>query len=238
MSIKLFKKKPKIIISLDYTYKKDAMNLVQQLDPSLYYLKIGKKMFTLYGNKFIYELKKLNFNIFLDLKFYDIPSTVASAVKAAADIGVFMLTIHVSGGKKMMKEAYNSLIGFKKKEKPLLIGVTVLTSFNKQNLKDLFIFTSIKKYVLILSKLAYKCKLNGVVCPGNYVPYIKKKINNINKKFQFVVPGIRIKNNLNHDHYNFITPEKSIKNKINYIVLGRTITNAYNPLYTLKNIFK
>ncbi|WP_343190469.1 orotidine-5'-phosphate decarboxylase [Buchnera aphidicola (Mollitrichosiphum nigrofasciatum)] len=226
----------KIIIALDYSSKKEAMNLVYNIDPKLYYLKIGNKMFTLFGKKFIYELQKLNFKIFLDLKFFDTPDTIFNSVLASADMGVWMLSIHTSGGSDMLRSAKSALKYFKY-DAPLLMGVTILTSFNIKNFIELGIVNSMQKQALLLSKIAFNCNLDGVICPGVFFKYIKNKIININKKFKYVVPGIRLERDNNNDQYNVITPKIARKYNIDYIVLGRTVTAAINPLDILKKIF-
>ncbi|MBZ2279511.1 MAG: orotidine-5'-phosphate decarboxylase, partial [Buchnera aphidicola] len=138
---------PKIIIALDFYDKKKAMKLVNILNPSIFYLKIGKEMFTIFGYKLIQELHNLGFRIFLDLKFHDIPNTVFNAVKAAADLGVWMISVHASGGKNMLIAAKKALKSFKKA--PLLIAVTVLTSLKEQELRDIGINLSLKEYIFL-----------------------------------------------------------------------------------------
>ncbi|QIQ41605.1 MAG: orotidine-5'-phosphate decarboxylase [Buchnera aphidicola (Aphis urticata)] len=224
---------PKIIIALDFNDKKDAMKLVDLLNPDVFYLKIGKEMFTMLGKKFIHELHQLGFNIFLDLKFHDIPNTVFNATKAAADMGIWMLSIHASGGKKMLTSAKKALQSFK--TRPLLIGVTVLTSFTRTDLKDIGIQIPLQDYILILSKLSSDCGLDGVVCPGKEAEKIKLLCGN---KCKIITPGIRCVNDSTFDQNQIITPKQAKKFPIDYIVVGRSITSSKNPIKKLNFIIQ
>ncbi|WP_178919158.1 orotidine-5'-phosphate decarboxylase [Buchnera aphidicola] len=224
---------PKIIIALDFNDKKNAMKLVNLLNPSLFYLKIGKEMFTILGKKFIHELHQLGFNIFLDLKFHDIPNTVFNATKAAADLGIWMLSIHASGGKKMLISAKKALKSFKKR--PLLIGVTALTSLTQTDLNDIGIQISLQDYILILSKLSSDCGLDGVVCPGKEAKKIKSLCGN---KYKIITPGIRCLNDSTFDQHQVITPIQTKNFPIDYIVVGRSITASKNPMKKLNFIIQ
>ncbi|AEO08623.1 orotidine 5'-phosphate decarboxylase [Buchnera aphidicola str. Ak (Acyrthosiphon kondoi)] len=224
---------PKIIIALDFCNKKSAMKLVNLLDPSIYYLKIGKEMFTILGCKFIKELQEMGFNIFLDLKFHDIPNTVFNAIKAAADLGIWMLSVHASGGKKMLISAKKALKSFK--TPPLLIAVTALTSLKEKELKEIGIQISLTEYILKLSKLSHDCGLDGIVCPGREAKKIKFLFGN---KYKIITPGIRIAKDLPYDQNNIITPKKAKELKIDYIVIGRSITMSKNPIKKLDLIIK
>ncbi|QFQ32446.1 orotidine-5'-phosphate decarboxylase [Buchnera aphidicola (Aphis fabae)] len=224
---------PKIIIALDFYNKKEAMKLVNLLNPSLFYLKIGKEIFTILGKKFINELHKLGFNIFLDLKFHDIPNTVFNATKAAADLGIWMLSVHASGGKEMLISAKKALESFKKR--PLLIAVTALTSITQEDLKDIGIKISLQDYILILSKLSQDCGLDGVVCPGKEAKKIKLLCGN---EYKIVTPGIRCLNDSAFDQHQIITPKQSKKFPIDYIVVGRSVTYSKNPIKKLNFIIQ
>lgn len=224
---------PKIIIALDFYNKKSAMKLVNLLNPSIYYLKIGKEMFTILGYKFIKELHQLGFNIFLDLKFHDIPNTVFNATKAAADLGIWMLSVHAAGGKKMLISAKKALKSFKKA--PLLIAITALTSLKEEELKEVGIQISLTEYILTLSKLSYSCGLDGVVCPGKEAKKIKCLFGS---KYKIITPGIRVSEDLLYDQNNIITPKKAKESKIDYIVIGRSITMSKNPIKKLELIIK
>lgn len=229
----IFFKMPKIIIALDFSDKKSAMKLIDLLNPSIYFLKIGKEMFTILGCKFIQELHRLGFSIFLDLKFHDIPNTVFNATKAAADLGIWMLSVHASGGKKMMISAKKALKSFKKP--PLLIAITALTSLKEEDLKEIGVKMSLTEYILTLSKLSNDCGLDGIVCPGEEAKKIKFLFGN---KYKIITPGIRFSKDLLYDQNNIITPKKAKEYKIDYIVVGRSITKSKNPIKKLDLIIK
>ncbi|XBC42012.1 MAG: orotidine-5'-phosphate decarboxylase [Buchnera aphidicola (Kaburagia rhusicola rhusicola)] len=225
--------KPIIIIALDFVSKNKAMKLINTLNPNIYALKIGKIMFTLFGNKFIKELQKMGFNIFLDLKFYDIPHTIFKTIQAVASLDVWMISIHVCGGIQMLHSAKLALKPFHEK-KPLLMGVTALTSFDELDIRNIGINMSIQNYVLVLSKLAQNCNLDGIICPGNTVLDVKK---NLGKKLKILVPGIRFQKSMCYDQKNVITPQQAKKYNVDYIVVGRAITSLKNPSIVLKNIY-
>ncbi|QCI15947.1 orotidine-5'-phosphate decarboxylase [Buchnera aphidicola] len=228
-----FFKIPKIIIALDFNNKKSAMELVNLLDPNIYYLKIGKEIFTILGCQFIKELHKIGFKIFLDLKFHDIPNTVFNATKAAADLGVWMLSVHASGGKKMLIAAKKALQSFQ--TAPLLIAVTALTSLKEKDLKEIGIQISLTDYIVKLSKLSNDCGLDGIVCPGQESKKIKFLFGNTCK---IITPGIRISQDLLYDQNNVITPKEAKKFQIDYIVIGRSITMSKNPIKKLDAIIE
>lgn len=224
---------PKIIIALDFCNKKSAMKLVDLLDPSVFYLKIGKEMFTILGYKFIKELHQLGFNIFLDLKFHDIPNTVFNATKAAADLGIWMLSIHASGGRNMLISAKKALKSFK--NAPLLIAVTALTSLKEKYLKEIGIKMSLRDYILVLSKLSRECGLDGIVCPGQEAKKMKLLYG---REFKIITPGIRCVTDSLFDQKNIITPKKAKEHQIDYIVIGRSVTTSSNPIKKLNFIIK
>lgn len=224
---------PKIIIALDFCNKKEAMKLVNLLDPSIFYLKIGKEIFTILGHKFIQELHRLGFNIFLDLKFNDIPNTVFNATKAAADLGIWMLSLHASGGRNMLIAAKQALKSFKKA--PLLIAITALTSLQEKDLKEIGIQMSLEDYILMLSKLSNDCGLDGIVCPGKEAKKIKSLYG---KKYKIVCPGIRCSSDSSFDQKNIITPKKAKEYQIDYIVIGRSVTTSKNPMKKLDFIIE
>ncbi|XBC37892.1 MAG: orotidine-5'-phosphate decarboxylase [Buchnera aphidicola (Meitanaphis microgallis)] len=232
MFVKHNVKKPNIIIALDFFNKNQAIKLVNNLDPKIYALKIGKIMFTLFGKTFIKTLQKLGFNVFLDLKLYDIPNTIFGTIQAMADLDIWMISIHICGGKKMLQSAKLALKPFYKK-RPLLMGVTILTSFDESDIHDIGINMPMKNYILTLSRLAQKCKLDGIICPGKEVLSIKKELGN---NLKILTPGIRCKKNLLHDQKNTTTPYLAKKYNIDYIVVGRAITSLTNPLIALNNI--
>ena len=221
----------KIIIPLDLDYA-NAIKLAKELDPKICRLKIGSQLFTSSGPKIVKEFSNLGFDIFLDLKFHDIPNTVYEAVKSSADLGVWMVNVHVSGGREMLDAAKKALDGYK--NPPLLIGVTLLTSLSEESLIDIGL-TSLPEQVLRLASLAKEVGLNGVVCAPSDITSIKNKFG---KEFLTVTPGIRpSKSNLN-DQRRVATPSEAIKSGSDFIVIGRPITESKNPCSALERIYK
>ena len=221
----------KIIIPLDLDYA-NAVKLAQELDPKICRLKIGSQLFTSSGPKIVKEFSNLGFDIFLDLKFHDIPNTVYEAVKSSADLGVWMVNVHASGGREMLDAAKKALDGYK--NPPLLIGVTLLTSLSEESLKDIGL-TGLPEQVLRLASLAKEVGLNGVVCAPSDITSIKNKFG---KEFLTVTPGIRpSKSNLN-DQRRVATPSEAIKSGSDFIVIGRPITESKNPCSALERIYK
>tara|TARA_Y100001970_G_scaffold287736_1_gene413114 strand:+ start:3104 stop:3778 length:675 start_codon:yes stop_codon:yes gene_type:complete len=219
----------KIIIALDLDRKR-ALELAKELDPSLCKLKVGSELFTSSGPEIIEELKKLGFDIFLDLKFHDIPNTVASAVKVACNLGIWMTNVHASGGKQMMMSAVQAL---NKDIRPILIGVTVLTSIGKIEAKNININT-IEDHALSLAVLAKDSGLDGVVCSPKEVKKIKEICG---KDFIAVTPGIRLGNS-EDDQNRVSSPKQAIQNGSDFLVIGRPITKSNQPLKTLDSIIK
>ena len=221
----------KIIIPLDLDYA-NAIKLAQELDPKICRLKIGSQLFTSSGPKIVKEFSNLGFDIFLDLKFHDIPNTVYEAVKSSADLGVWMVNVHASGGREMLDAAKKALDGYK--NPPLLIGVTLLTSLSEESLIDIGL-TSLPEQVLRLAGLVKEMDLNGVVCAPSDITSIKNKFG---KEFLTVTPGIRpSKSNLN-DQRRVATPSEAIKSGSDFIVIGRPITESKNPCSALERIYK
>ena len=177
----------KVIIALDYEKETDALALVDQLDPQTCRLKVGKEMFTTLGTGFVKQLHSRHFDVFLDLKFHDIPNTVARAVRSAADLGVWMVDLHASGGLRMMDEAKKILEPYGK-EAPLLIGVTVLTSMEDLDLLQIGINSSPMEHVIRLAHLTQRAGLDGVVCSPQEVEILRSTCG---PDFKLVTPGIR-----------------------------------------------
>ncbi|NVJ60847.1 MAG: orotidine-5'-phosphate decarboxylase [Gammaproteobacteria bacterium] len=223
---------PRIIVALDFANQKDAFELVDQLDPSQCRLKVGKEMFTHFGPNFVKQLIDRDFDVFLDLKFHDIPNTVSKACLAAAELGVWMVNVHTSGGQKMMETTAKSLEVFGS-ERPLLIGVTVLTSMTESELKSIGVEESLEQHVLRLAALAQKSGLDGVVCSAHEAAGLKS---NLGKDFSLVTPGIRLASANADDQSRIMTPEQAIKAGSDYLVIGRPITQASNPLTALCDI--
>ena len=222
----------KVIVALDYETEAQALSLVDQIDPSLCRLKVGKEMFTTLGTNFVKQLHERQFDVFLDLKFYDIPNTVARAVRSAADLGVWMVDVHASGGLKMMEEAKKILEPYGK-DAPLLIAVTVLTSMEDLDLLQIGINSSPLEHVLRLAHLTQRAGLDGVVCSPQEVEILR---NACGPDFKLVTPGIRPIGSDFGDQRRVMTPTAAIRSGSDYLVIGRPITQADNPAEVLRSI--
>ncbi|GAP76402.1 orotidine-5'-phosphate decarboxylase [Pseudoalteromonas ruthenica] len=222
----------KVLIALDYDDQDKALAFVKQLSPSTCRLKVGKEMFTLFGPDFVKQLVDLGFDVFLDLKFHDIPNTVAKAVTAAAKLGVWMVNVHASGGVAMMEKAKAALTPFGDKA-PLLIAVTVLTSMDEIQLKQLGIDKSPQEQVLYLAKLAQQAGLDGVVCSAQEAQLLKSQLGS---EFTLVTPGIRPAGSDAGDQKRIMTPERAVASGSDYLVIGRPITQAADPVAVLTEI--
>lgn len=223
----------KIVVALDFDNQQDALALVDKLDPSLCRLKVGKEMFSHFGPDFVMRLHNKGFEVFLDLKFHDIPNTVAKAVTAAAELGVWMVNVHASGGVKMMEAAKAALQPYGK-DAPLLIAVTVLTSMSQEDLVELGIEKTPEQQVNFLAGLAHRAGLDGVVCSAMEAPMLKE---NYGKDFKLVTPGIRTADASVDDQKRVMTPERAIDAGSDYLVIGRAITKSVAPIETMKNIY-
>lgn len=221
-----------VVVALDFEQKSDALNLVSQLDPTLCRLKIGKEMFTHFGPQFVQQLQQRHFDVFLDLKFHDIPNTVAKAVKAAADLGVWMVNVHATGGSKMMNAAREALITYGA-EKPYLIAVTVLTSMEQSDLTELGINQTPEQQVMKLATLTHDAGLDGVVCSAQEAVLLKQQFG---KRFCLVTPGIRPVSSSRDDQKRVMTPAQAVSAGVDYMVIGRPITKAVQPLQALNAI--
>ena len=215
----------KIIVALDFNSSSQAVEFVDTLDPKLCRLKIGKELFTAAGPNLVETMIKKEFDVFLDLKFHDIPNTVANAVKVAADLGVWMLNVHISGGSTMMKSAKDAIISHGGC-KPILIGVTVLTSISSTELSEIGIKNDLKDQVVQLAELAYQSGLDGVVCSAEEAKLLR---NSMPADFILVTPGIRREQDAVGDQKRVITPSQAIRNGSDYLVVGRPITQAASP---------
>ena len=222
----------KIIVALDYEKESDALALVDQIDPNLCRLKVGKEMFTTLGINFVKQLHQRNFDVFLDLKYHDIPNTVARAVRSAADLGVWMVDLHASGGLRMMEEAKRILEPYGK-DAPLLIAVTVLTSMEDLDLLQIGINASPREQVLRLAHLTQRAGLDGVVCSPQEVEILR---NACGEDFKLVTPGIRPIGADFGDQRRVMTPTAAIRAGSDYLVIGRPITKADNPVEVLRSI--
>jgi len=221
----------KVIVALDYDNQHDALALAEQLDPTQCRLKVGKELFTVAGPIVVQRLISGGFDVFLDLKFHDIPNTVAKAVGAAADLGVWMTNVHASGGSRMMRAAKQVLEG--KDSNMLLIGVTVLTSMDDTDLTEIGIQRSASDQVLHLARLAKDSGLDGVVCSAQEASSLKAQLG---QDFQLITPGIRLEGNAADDQRRIVTPADAVAMGSDFLVIGRPITQAIEPLKILLDI--
>ncbi|MGB0217042.1 MAG: orotidine-5'-phosphate decarboxylase [Alteromonas oceani] len=222
----------RVIVALDFDDADKAMALVDQLDPAACKLKVGKEMFTLFGPEFVKSLIAKGFDIFLDLKFHDIPNTVAKACKAAAEMGVWMVNVHASGGMEMMKAAKNAIAGSSHPQTKL-IAVTVLTSMDQAQLNDVVPEVSPAEQVKKLAQLTADSGLDGVVCSAKEAVMLRETHND---EFLLVTPGIRPAGADVGDQKRVMTPVDAIDAGVSYLVMGRPITQAENPLAALQAV--
>lgn len=222
----------KIIVALDYPDLSSALRLAEQLDPAQCKVKVGKELFTATGPLVIKELSRLGFKIFLDLKFHDIPNTTARACAVAADMGVWMLNVHASGGRQMLEHCANTLASFGA-DRPHLIAVTVLTSFDAAELKEIGIEKKLDEQALLLARLAEQCGLDGVVCSAQEASLLRQ---NVAPAFLLVTPGIRPRQTECNDQKRIMTPVEALSVGVNYLVIGRPITQAPDPKVALDRI--
>ncbi|WP_298941088.1 orotidine-5'-phosphate decarboxylase [uncultured Psychromonas sp.] len=223
---------PKVVIALDYDDKQQALAFIEQLDPATCRLKIGKEMFTHFGPEFVKLIVAKGFDVFLDLKFHDIPNTVAKAVKAAADLGVWMVNVHASGGRRMMEAAKTILEPYGDKA-PLLIAVTVLTSMDQSDLTELGINLTPAEQVKRLATLTKSSGLDGVVCSSHEAEELKVLLG---ASFKLITPGIRPAGSDAGDQRRIKTPKQAIDSGSDYLVIGRPITQAADPVTVLNEI--
>ncbi len=222
---------PKVIVALDYPGEKQAFELIDQLQPELCRLKVGKEMFTLLGPSFVEKIQSKGFEVFLDLKYHDIPNTVARACKTAADLGVWMMNVHASGGRRMMEAAAEAISNHKKR--PYLIAVTVLTSMSQEDLNELGISLTPAEQALRLASLAKSSGLHGVVCSAQEASQMNKQLGN---EFLLVSPGIRPAGSSQDDQRRIMTPVDAVNAGSDYLVIGRPVTQSDDPLGVLRTI--
>ena len=222
---------PKIIVALDYPEAVPALDLAARLEPALCRLKVGKELFTVAGPQLVEQFMQRGFEVFLDLKFHDIPNTTAQACKAAAALGVWMVNVHALGGRKMMEAAREAVAQATKP--PKLIAVTVLTSMAREHLSELGIDTTPAEMVQQLAKLAHECGLDGVVCSAQEAWLLRP---NYGSEFCLVTPGIRPADAAADDQSRIMTPLAALKAGASYLVIGRPITRAADPLLALQEI--
>jgi len=224
---------PQLIVALDYPGIEPAVHLARQLDPRLCRMKVGKELFTAAGPKVVENLQALGFEVFLDLKFHDIPNTTASACRSAAELGVWMLNVHASGGETMMRAAYEAVQHVP--NPPLLIAVTVLTSLDRGDLEQVGIACDPAEQVLRLARLSEHSGLDGVVCAASDLPILREQVA---QGFLTVTPGVRPQGTVLADQKRVTTPTLAMAMGASYLVIGRPITQADNPVQALSNIVK
>jgi orotidine-5'-phosphate decarboxylase len=222
---------PRIIVALDYDNSNSALTLADQLNPNQCRLKVGKELFVAAGPQLVKSLSDRGFDVFLDLKFHDIPNTVAKAVSAAADLGVWMTNVHASGGTRMMtaaREAVENHGG-----DMLLIAVTVLTSMDDSDLQQVGVNSVASDQVLALANLTKQAGLDGVVCSAQEATHLKQQLG---QDFKLITPGIRLTDSASDDQRRIVSPAQAIEQGSDYLVIGRPITQAENPMQMLKKI--
>lgn len=217
---------PRIVVAMDFDDESDCLSLADRLDPSICRLKVGKELFTYSGPKVVEGLMQRGFDVFLDLKFHDIPSTTAKAVKAAAEMGVWMVNVHASGGERMMLAARNEL-DKRSGQNPLLIAVTVLTSMESSDLLAIGLNVEPQEQVLRLANLAQSSGMDGVVCSAQEATLLSQKLGS---DFCLVTPGIRPAGSVADDQRRTVTPIQALQDGSHYLVIGRPITQAENPM--------
>ncbi len=223
---------PRVIVALDYAKATDALNNVDRLAPELCRLKVGKELFTRSGPDMVRELTARGFDVFLDLKFHDIPNTVAQACRAAADLGVWMVNVHAQGGRKMMTAAREALAEYGS-ERPLLIAVTILTSLGADELAEVGLQGTPAENVLRLATFTQECGLDGVVCSPLEAVELRQRLGS---GFRLITPGVRPAVSAQDDQRRVMTPAQAVAAGASYLVIGRPITQAPDPIAALHAI--
>ena len=221
----------RIIVALDFSSEKQVLEFTSQLEPSMCKLKVGKELFTLAGPDLVRQLVDNGFDVFLDLKFHDIPNTVARACKVATDLGVWMLNVHALGGRHMLIAAREALET--SSNRPLLIAVTILTSMGQEDLQEIGLNGTPEDNVLRLANLTKEAGLDGVVCSSREVTNLRQTQG---EAFTLVTPGIRPAGSEAGDQIRIMTPVDAIQAGSNYLVIGRPITLSADPIKTLHTI--
>lgn len=223
-----------LIIALDYPDAEAALAMADQLDPARVRVKVGKELFTREGPAVVRALHERGFQVFLDLKFHDIPNTVAGAVRAAAEMGVWMVNVHASGGETMMKAAMEAARDYGE-QRPLVTAVTVLTSMSAEDLVEVGVERYPLAQVTHLARLAWQCRLDGVVCSGREAADLRQLLG---QDFLLVSPGIRPKGADKDDQSRIVTPEKAREVGVSYMVIGRPVTRAESPTEAVEKIIQ
>ena len=222
---------PRVLVALDYPDAQSARELVARLDPSLCRLKIGKELFVRAGPELVREFTNGGYDIFLDLKFHDIPNTAAAACAAAADLGVWMVNVHAGGGRRMMEAAREAIE--KSGARTLLIGVTILTSMAEEDLAEIGFSGAPEENVRRLAALAKDSGLDGVVCSAREAAMLKQALG---REFKLVTPGIRPVGAEVGDQRRVMTPADAMRAGSDYLVIGRPITQAAEPVDVLRAV--
>lgn len=222
-----------VIVALDYNNPEEALAMAAKLDPARVRVKVGKELFTCCGPAVVESLQKQGFEVFLDLKFHDIPNTVAGAVRAAAELGVWMVNVHASGGRKMMEAARNAIAGYD--QRPLLTAVTVLTSLQQEDLAEIGMDVPPLVQVQRLAQLTQDCGLDGVVCSAIEAPQLRQSMSS---DFCLVTPGIRPSGADQGDQSRVVTPNRAVGLGVDYLVIGRPITRAEDPTQAMLSILE
>ena len=215
---------PRVIVALDYPDAQSALALARRLSPAACRVKVGKELFTAAGPTLVETLAQHGFDVFLDLKFHDIPNTVAQACKAAAALGVWMLNVHALGGRAMLSAAREALAGAQ--ARPLLIAVTVLTSHTDTDLREVGIEGTTQTAALRLASLTQSCGLDGVVCSALEAPALR---GHLGEAFLLVTPGIRTAADAAGDQKRIVTPAQAVAMGSSFLVVGRPVTRAADP---------
>lgn len=225
---------PRIVVAMDFDNAEQCIAMAKRLSPGDCRLKVGKELFTACGPHIVEQLMSLGFEVFLDLKFHDIPNTTAKAVKAAAGLGVWMVNVHASGGERMMMAA-REVLEQSPAKRPLLIAVTVLTSMDASDLTGIGINSSPEEHVMRLAKLTQRCGLDGVVCSAQESSLMRA---NFGSGFCLVTPGIRLDSSPADDQRRTLTPSAAIDSGSSYLVIGRPITQSVDPVATCRSIIQ
>lgn len=218
-----------LVIALDFRDERSTLDMLLKLDPRLCRVKVGKELFTRCGPQLVSRIMEEGFEVFLDLKFHDIPNTVAGAVAAAADLGVWMVNVHACGGRAMLKAASNAVEG----SDTLLTAVTVLTSLTAEDLLETGCPDAAEVQVLRLAALAADCGLDGVVCSAREITLLRPAVP---AEFLLVTPGIRPQGDSVGDQKRVATPAAAMADGADYLVMGRPVTQASDPVRKLRDI--
>lgn len=225
---------PRIIVAMDFDNADQCLAMAKRLSPLDCRLKVGKELFTACGPKIVEQLMGLGFEIFLDLKFHDIPNTTSKAVNAAAELGVWMVNVHASGGERMMATT-REVLERRTGRSPLLIAVTVLTSMEARDLSGIGIECTVEEQVMKLARLVHNCGLDGIVCSAQEASLMRTEFGS---KFCLVTPGIRLNASPSDDQRRTLSPSAAIAAGSSYLVIGRPITQSPDPADTCKSIIQ